>query len=142
MVGGTKLPPQDSESGPWLNEHKAKARATPRATPKPKPSSKGKRKTFRLVHVSLDNADTVIEGGPAKRIQNCSRGCPVQALLGRGFSSCANEISPFEPGKDLDGSPCLLLSDPQFVKALEIQPKFRTRAKKMSEAQGIDLCSP
>src|ERR1035438_6997223 len=70
MVGGTKLPPQDSESGPWLNEHKAKARATPRATPKPKPSSKGKRKTFRLVHVSLDNADTVIEGGPHLRWHN------------------------------------------------------------------------
>jgi hypothetical protein len=60
MVGGTKLPPQDSESGPWSHEQKAKA--TPRATPKPKPSTKGKRKTFRLVRVSLDNADTVIDG--------------------------------------------------------------------------------
>jgi hypothetical protein len=63
MVGGTKLPPHDSESGPWSHEQKAKA--TPRATPKP--STKGKVKTFRLVEVSLDNADTVIEGGPHLR---------------------------------------------------------------------------
>src|ERR1700690_2323549 len=62
MVGGTKLPPQDSESGPWSHEQRAKA--TPRATPKPKPSTKGKRKNLRSVEVSLDNADTVIEGAP------------------------------------------------------------------------------
>src|ERR1700730_4409393 len=61
MVGGTKLPPQDSESGPWSHEHKAKT--TPKATPKPKPSTKGKRKTLWSVEVSLDNADTVIDGG-------------------------------------------------------------------------------
>jgi hypothetical protein len=64
MVGGTKLPPQDSESGPWSHEHKAKT--TPKATPKPKPSTKGKRKTLWSVEVSLDNADTVIEGGPSQ----------------------------------------------------------------------------
>jgi hypothetical protein len=89
MVGGTKLPPQDSESGPWLNEHKAKARATPRATPKPKPSSKGKRKTFRLVHVSLDNADTVIEGGPRFDLTGITNtvGCPVLRVLGEGRES-------------------------------------------------------
>src|ERR1700690_1559 len=62
MVGGTKLPPQDSESGPWSHEQRAKA--TPRATPKPKPSTKGKRKNLRSVEVSLDNADTVIDGAP------------------------------------------------------------------------------
>jgi hypothetical protein len=61
-------------------------------------------------------------------------GAPSKLRLGGNFR--ANKISPFEPGKDLDGSPCFLLSDPQLVKALEIQPKFRARAEKMSEEQG------
>jgi hypothetical protein len=78
MVGGTKLPPQDSESGPWSHEHKAKT--TPKATPKPKPSTKGKRKTLWSVEVSLDNADTVIEGGPLK---------PGFGLSGDGHTSQA-----------------------------------------------------
>src|SRR5271157_1712841 len=50
--------------------------------------------------------------------------------------SCVSEIAPFEPGKGLDGFSCLLLGEPQLVEALEIQPEFRTRAKKMREAQG------
>src|ERR1035441_1253168 len=97
MVGGTKLPPQDSESGPWLNEHKAKARATPRATPKPKPSSKGKRKTFRLVHVSLDNADTVIEGGPLLTIFACTtltEGAPSLRFL-QGWTAMLRVLFDF-----------------------------------------------
>src|SRR6266849_2892837 len=70
MVGGTSFPPRDSKSGPWSNEQKTKAT--------PKPSTKGKAKpearclegsgfTTRPLEVSLDNADTVIEGGPPYR---------------------------------------------------------------------------
>src|ERR1039457_4110540 len=79
-------------------------------------------------------------GGQAQRIQDHSRGCPVQAPLGRGLlsiisiSSCANQIASFESRKRLDGFPRLLLSQPQLVEALQIQPKFRTRTKEMSEA--------
>jgi hypothetical protein len=79
-------------------------------------------------------------GRQAQRIQDHSRGCPVQAPLGRGLlsiistSSCANKIAPIEPGKSLDGFAGFLLGKPQFVEALEIQPKFRTCAEKMSEA--------
>jgi len=60
MAGGTETdPPQDSVSGPWWHEQKATA------TPKAKPSTKGKSKAKPSpLHVSLDNADTVIEGGP------------------------------------------------------------------------------
>ena len=72
MVGGTKRPPQDSESEPWSHE--------PSNT---KSNSNTKTKTFHeeesqnpsRVHVSLDNADTVIEGGP-----------PELGLLGWGSS--------------------------------------------------------
>src|ERR1039458_7408328 len=104
MVGGTKLPPQDSESGPWLNEHKAKARATPRATPKPKPSSKGKRKTFRLVHVSLDNADTVIEGGPLLTAQ--TGGAPFLAFFARsGPLHCQQSGRPLLEHREKRGNP-------------------------------------
>jgi hypothetical protein len=70
MVGGTKYPPRDSKSEPWSNEQKTTATATP------KPSTKGKSKpeatwlarsrlATRWLKVSLDNADTVIEGAPA-----------------------------------------------------------------------------
>jgi hypothetical protein len=70
MVGGTSFPPQDSKSEPWSNEQKTKA------TPKPKPSTKGKSKpeartlagsgiATGSLEVSLDNADTVIEGAPS-----------------------------------------------------------------------------
>jgi hypothetical protein len=41
-----------------VDEHKAKAKATA------KTSTKGKAKPF-TAHVSLDNADTVIEGAPS-----------------------------------------------------------------------------
>jgi len=67
MVGGTRFPPHDSKSEPWSNEQKA--------TPKTKPPTKGKSKpeaallersrlAIRSLEVSLDNADTVIEGAP------------------------------------------------------------------------------
>jgi hypothetical protein len=68
-------------------------------------------------------------------------GAPSKLRLGGDFRSTipifsrANQIAPFKPGKGLDGFSCLLLRKPQFVEALEIQPKFRTRAEKMSEPQ-------
>jgi len=65
MVGGTNFPPYDSKNEPWSNEQKTKAT--------PKPSTKGKSKpeaillersslATRSLEVSLDNADTVIDG--------------------------------------------------------------------------------
>lgn len=55
--------------------------------------------------------------------------------LAAARSSCENQIASFQPWKGLDGFPCLL-SEPQLVQALDIQPKFRTRAEKMSQAHG------
>src|SRR5208282_795885 len=55
MVGGTKLPPQDSVSEPWGNEQSKE---------KTKPFHEGKKQNLRPLVVSLDNADMVIEGGP------------------------------------------------------------------------------
>jgi hypothetical protein len=46
------------------------------------------------------------------------------------------ELAPFQRGKPLNGFSYLLLGAPQIVKALQVQPKLRTRAKEMSEAQG------
>jgi hypothetical protein len=59
MVGGTNVPPQDSESGPWSHEQ---TRAT--ATAKSKSFHEEKSQNPSGLEVSLDNADTVIEGGP------------------------------------------------------------------------------
>ena len=70
MVGGISFPPRDSKSEPWSNEQKTKAT--------PEPSTKGKSKSeaillecsslaTRSLEVSLDNADTVIEGAPGSR---------------------------------------------------------------------------
>src|SRR4029077_8365356 len=65
MVGGTSFPLQDSKSEPWSNEQKTKA------TPKPSPKGKAKPEARTLadrgiatgaLEVSLDNADTVIDG--------------------------------------------------------------------------------
>ena len=61
MVGGTKLPPQDSQSEPGCYERKTKAEARTKA----KTLYEGKRQKPSQVYVSLDNADTVIEGAPA-----------------------------------------------------------------------------
>jgi hypothetical protein len=61
MVGGTKLPPQDSESGPWSHEQSNTKSNT-------KTFSEEEPQNLSPVHVSLDNADTVIEGGPSFRI--------------------------------------------------------------------------
>jgi hypothetical protein len=57
MVGGTKLPPQDSESGPWSHEQ---AKQKQRQLRKQK-LHEGKSQNPSPVHVSLDNADTVID---------------------------------------------------------------------------------
>src|SRR5208282_3752695 len=61
MVGGTKLPPQDSVSEPWGNEQSKE---------KTKPFHEGKKQNLRPLVVSLDNADTVIEGGPRLRVKS------------------------------------------------------------------------
>src|SRR3974390_2456819 len=60
MVGGTRLPPQDSESEPGCYERKTRATARTKA----KTLYEGKRQKPSHVYVSLDNADTVIEGAP------------------------------------------------------------------------------
>src|SRR3974390_2910045 len=60
MVGGTKLPPQDSQSEPGCYERKTRATARTKA----KTLYEGKRQKPSQVYVSLDNADTVIEGAP------------------------------------------------------------------------------
>src|SRR3974390_1598936 len=62
MVGGTKLPPQDSQSEPGCYERKTRATARTKA----KTLHEGKRQKPSQVYVSLDNADTVIDGGRAR----------------------------------------------------------------------------
>src|SRR5271167_3934491 len=73
MVGGTKVPPRDSQSEPWSHEPTTKARSTATATPKAPTKGKSKPEGARpkdgsiaraSLEVSLDNADTVIEGAP------------------------------------------------------------------------------
>jgi hypothetical protein len=76
MAGGTISPPQDSESELWsMSEKQRQQQNLP---------TKEKAKTPSTVHVSLDNADTVIEGGPAKFF-HCwfplDGLCPIQAAL-------------------------------------------------------------
>src|SRR3974390_1364112 len=60
MVGGTKLPPKNSQSEPGCNERKTRATARTKA----KTLYEGKRQKPSQVYVSLDNADTVIGGAP------------------------------------------------------------------------------
>src|SRR3974390_1841860 len=62
MVGGTKLPPQDSVSEPGCYERKTRATARTKA----KTLYEGKRQKPSPLYVSLDNADTVIDGGPTR----------------------------------------------------------------------------
>jgi hypothetical protein len=59
MVGGTRFHCRILKAGLGRMSKKATARAT--ATP-----PRGERQNPSLVYVYLDNADTVIEGGPAK----------------------------------------------------------------------------
>jgi len=61
MVGGTKRPPQDSESGPWSHEQ-----SNTKSNSNTKTFHEEESQNLSRVHVSLDNADTVIEGGPLK----------------------------------------------------------------------------
>jgi hypothetical protein len=66
MVGGTSFPLQDSKSEPWSNEQKTKATPKPSTTGKAKPEARtlaGRGIATGALEVSLDNADTVIEGG-------------------------------------------------------------------------------
>src|SRR5271170_5343775 len=72
MVGGTKLPPQDSVSEPWGNEQSKE---------KTKPFHEGKKQNLRPLVVSLDNADTVIEGGPPQTPSLLSRGTHIEKLF-------------------------------------------------------------
>ena len=96
MVGGTKLPPQDSVSEPGCYERKTRATARTKA----KTLYEGKRQKPSQVYVSLDNADTVIDGWPTlSRCDKRSRsklGCPtlVRAFCGQG-------------GRRIEGQQCL-----------------------------------
>ncbi len=94
MVGGTKLPPQDSESGPWSHEQsKSKSNSNPKTFPEEESQNPSR------VDVSLDNADTVIEGGPhqrgsiSERRPNRSGGAPPLAL--REVASTDTQPSQF-----------------------------------------------
>jgi hypothetical protein len=67
MVGGTSFPPHDSKSEPWSNEQKTKATPKPSTKGKAKPEARtlaGRGIATGALEVSLDNADTVIEGAP------------------------------------------------------------------------------
>jgi hypothetical protein len=59
VVGGTKRPPQDSESGPWSHEQ-----SNTKSNSNTKTFHEEESQNLSRVHASLDNADTVIEGGP------------------------------------------------------------------------------
>src|SRR6267143_6825754 len=61
MVGGTKRPPQDSESGPWSHEQ-----SNTKSNSNTKPFHEEESQNLSRVHVSLDNADTVIDGWPTQ----------------------------------------------------------------------------
>ena len=49
--------------------------------------------------------------------------------------SSMNNADPSQPGKRMDQLSRFLLSVPQFVEALEIQPEFRACAEEMRQAQ-------
>src|SRR5271169_4950327 len=77
------VPPHDSKSEPWWHEQRTKARSTATATPKAKAPTKGKSKpegawpadssiARASLEVSLDNADTVIDGAPGSRAGFCA----------------------------------------------------------------------
>ena len=63
MAGGTKWSTARFWKRALIDERKAKA------TTKAKTSHEGKNKNLRTAEVSLDNADTVIEGGPSLTAQ-------------------------------------------------------------------------
>src|SRR5579863_9149008 len=79
-------------------------------------------------------------GGPALE-KPCDRGF-VPALQERkgGLSALSNAsgMSLFEslqPGQRTNGLPRPLLRQPDFIKTLQVQPKFRAGAEKMSQTQ-------
>jgi len=75
MVGGTKRPPQDSESGPWSHEQ-SNTKSNSKSDSNTKTFHEEESQNLSRVHVSLDNADTVIEGGPGNL-----RGAPFNRAL-------------------------------------------------------------
>ena len=52
----------------------------------------------------------------------------------RSMVSRLSQITAFKPRQNLNRLPCLLLRETQFVETLQIQPKFRARAKEMAKA--------
>ncbi len=85
MVGGTKRPPQDSESGPWPHEQ-SNGKSNIKNKSNTKTFHERKSQNLSPVEVSLDNADTVIEGGPLLKSQ-ITRGGPPFALFERWDST-------------------------------------------------------
>ena len=63
-----------------------------------------------------------------------TRSFGVAFLCQRTLVLCVNEGAAFEGWKCLDGFSCLLLSEPQVVKALQVEPKLSTCAKEMGQA--------
>ena len=76
MVGGTKPPPQDSESGPWSHEQ-----SNTKSNSNTKTFHEEESQNLSRVHVSLDNADTVIEGWPTSAGQ-LNHGVPLDKSEG------------------------------------------------------------
>src|SRR5437660_3103470 len=90
MVGGTKPPPQDSESGPWSHEQ-----SNTKSNSNTKTFHEEESQNLSRVHVSLDNADTVIEGGPALTISVCAiptEGAPSLRSL-QGWAAMLHVLS-------------------------------------------------
>src|SRR6267143_1345185 len=75
MVGGTKRPPQDSESGPWSHEQ-----SNTKSNSNTKTFHEEESQNLSRVQVSLDNADTVIEGGPLKPSFGLSGNLPISFI--------------------------------------------------------------
>src|SRR3974390_1686557 len=106
MVGGTNVTPQDSQSEPGCYERKTRATARTKA----KTLYEGKRQKPSQVYVSLDNADTVIEGGPpGDPIHNKSRsGWPIPPSFGgvgefaTGYCSCTWKAFDHHPRLQTD----------------------------------------
>src|SRR3974377_825017 len=87
MVGGTKLPPQDSQSEPGCYERKTRATARTKA----KTLYEGKRQKPSQVYVSLDNADTVIEGGHIDSVTAHAARCDMRRGCNEDFPAAPDQ---------------------------------------------------
>jgi hypothetical protein len=59
--------------------------------------------------------------------------CRLSLLDGPSAQSGPDRFVPFQPGEGFDRFSRLLPGDPQIIKTLQIEPKVRTGAEKMSQ---------